>query len=192
MTTDSDHVSNQAVLKGALDVLKENRHRGAWLTWREIFVLLAHIDAEPARLAAAREEQRGACADWLGETLVGNEWVSAWETAEQVVRDTPLAETPLADRVAELETRAGEWADAQRVFLAAEARLVEIREALGLREPGQEEVPAINLLKVKLSSAVDVVRSLVASATPNPADHPAMSLAWSAARAFLAITKVKP
>lgn len=59
---------------------------------------LAHIDSEPARLAAAREEQREACADWLEDTVLP-------EAAYSVVREvraTPLAATPLADEIASL------------------------------------------------------------------------------------------
>ncbi len=60
--------------------------------------ILAHIDGEPARLAAAREEQREACARFA----VYRHDVYGWSESEQrsienAVRATPLDATPLAE-----------------------------------------------------------------------------------------------
>lgn len=49
-----------------------------------------------ARLAAAREEQREACARYVGAEF-------DLDVADESVRHTPLTSTPLADRIAELE-----------------------------------------------------------------------------------------
>ena len=78
----------------------------------ETFVL-AHIDGEPARLAAAREEQREVCA-----RVVEDQHLYMAGTHSATVRSAPLTTTPLADelrtlraRVAELEGKLGEWAE---------------------------------------------------------------------------------
>lgn len=91
---------------------------------------LAFIDGEPARIAAAREEQREACADWLEDTALP-------EAAYSVVREaraTPLTATPLADEIAAAREKADEavryWTDlAQaeaRDAAAARARVAEL------------------------------------------------------------------
>lgn len=67
--------------------------------------LLAHLDAEPARLAAAREEQREACARHIREKFLEDLDIDA----DSACLDTPLDSTPLADRIAELEALVDEW-----------------------------------------------------------------------------------
>jgi len=67
--------------------------------WRDEELILRHIDGEPARLAAAREEQREACiaivSRWVGGIVPGLNAVGE-------LRATPLAATPLADEIAAL------------------------------------------------------------------------------------------
>lgn len=71
--------------------------------------ILAHLDGEAARtaaaVAAAREEQREACALWMQGPDPTMMDVANGET----VRGTPLTATPLADRIAELEARERDW-----------------------------------------------------------------------------------
>lgn len=60
--------------------------------------LLAHIDDEPARLAAAREEQREACARHIREEFLADLDIDA----DSACLNTPLTATPLGDRLDEL------------------------------------------------------------------------------------------
>ena len=64
----------------------------------------AHLDGEAARtaaaVAAAREEQREACAQNFPKSA-GESLADPW--AAELVRATPLTAKPLADRIAELE-----------------------------------------------------------------------------------------
>ncbi len=70
--------------------------------WRDEELILRHIDGEPARLAAAREEQREACiaivSRWVGGIVPGLNAVGE-------LRATTLAATPLADEIAALRAR---------------------------------------------------------------------------------------
>lgn len=74
-----------------------------------MMMLVRHIDGEQARqdaaVAAAREEQREACALWMQGPDPTMMDVANGET----VRGTPLTATPLADRIAELEARERDW-----------------------------------------------------------------------------------
>lgn len=113
--------------------------------------LRAHIDAEPARLAAAREEQREAdargCED--GEVCRCDSIDSdaqcghcLGEAFAATVRATPLTATPLADRIAELEVqrdvrqRYGDRMKDERD--AALARVKELKTALHLEREAHE------------------------------------------------------
>ena len=92
--------------------------------------ILAHLDGEPARLAAAREEQREACALRVDAVKCYGYGVEADEPGVRdqcagEVRDTPLDATPLADELRTLRSaleRANEgvryWTD----LAQAEAR----------------------------------------------------------------------
>lgn len=66
--------------------------------------ILAHIDGEPARRAAAREEQREACA------LDAEERVGCASTYDEI-RSVPLDATPLADELRTLRARVAELED---------------------------------------------------------------------------------
>jgi len=71
--------------------------------------LLAHIDGEPARLAAAREEQREACAEYATERHAAYGWEDREVRSIGIaVRATPLTATPLADEIAALRARVAE------------------------------------------------------------------------------------
>jgi chromosome condensin MukBEF ATPase and DNA-binding subunit MukB len=88
----------------------------AWLRARNLIFtnrLAKYIDDEPARqaaaVAAAKEEQREACAQAL-EAFI-NERLSRAEVAQMqacanIVRQTPLTSEPLKARIAELEAEA--------------------------------------------------------------------------------------
>lgn len=128
-------------------------------------------------VAAAREEQREACARQFDLARRAERPMSKREAYERV-RATPLDSTPLAERVAELEKErdeiariAQEWRDerdrAERERDALKARLVEatddgslsarigaVREALGMSEfDSAAEVGPINDLKAQLDEA---------------------------------------
>lgn len=75
--------------------------------------ILAHLDGEPARLAAAREEQREACALRVDAVKCYGYGVEADEPGVRdqcagEVRDTPLDATPLADELRTLRARVKE------------------------------------------------------------------------------------
>lgn len=69
---------------------------------RDLATLLAHIDGEPARtaaaVAAAREEQREACATRFNEQRRPERPLTKHEVNE-AIRGTPLTATPLADEL---------------------------------------------------------------------------------------------
>lgn len=95
-----------------------------------------HIDAEPARLAAAREEQREACAQFCEEEYYDvSHSECAFADSLEAIRATPLTATPLKDRIAEAERGEQEaWRQtdamrAERDRFAHEA--AELRSALG-------------------------------------------------------------
>lgn len=80
----------------------------------EARTILAYIDGEPARIAAAREEQRELCArevedgetcrcDFLDSDAQCGHCIG--KTCADSIRATPLDAMPLADRIAELERR---------------------------------------------------------------------------------------
>lgn len=82
--------------------------------------ILAHLDGEPARLAAAREEQREACA------LDAEERVGCASTYDEI-RSVPLDATPLADELRTLR------ADELRALRARVAELeVDVQVETGL------------------------------------------------------------
>lgn len=76
--------------------------------------LLAHLDGEPARLAAAREEQREACARRVKGAIDRYDYSD--DASEEAVHDacvdacgdTPLDATPLADELRTLRARVAE------------------------------------------------------------------------------------
>lgn len=81
------------------------------------------VRGEPARLAAAREEQREACAREAKEYCCGQE-------PERVVRATPLTSTPLGDENAALKAeKETEW----QAHLAEKAAFVSEVAALKVR-----------------------------------------------------------
>lgn len=79
--------------------------------------ILAHIDGEPARRAAAREEQREACA------LDAEERVGCASTYDEI-RSVPLDATPLADELRTLRARVAEL-EAENKDLKGTVPLVE-------------------------------------------------------------------
>ena len=68
---------------------------------RDHATLLAHIDGEPARIAAAREEQREACArlvvEWAEGRAGSDPQLDKFDSSMDVCRATSLTATPLAD-----------------------------------------------------------------------------------------------
>jgi len=102
-------------------------------TW-EFDVLLAHIDGEDARraaaVAAAREEQREACVqaiDALNPMECESDGVYL---AVEAVRTVTLSATPLADRIAELERSEALFAATAKACEKAEAERDEWRRQL--------------------------------------------------------------
>jgi chromosome segregation ATPase len=72
--------------------------------------ILAHIDGEPARLAAAvaaaREEQREACERYAEERHAAYGWAeNEVRSIGIAIRNTPLTATPLADELRTLRAR---------------------------------------------------------------------------------------
>lgn len=108
--------------------------------------LLAHIDGEPARIAAAREEQREACALRAGagdpeDHDHAKAWPCWWCAKANEVREVPLTATPLGDEVRALrEVVQGMNEGALVVVSAAEydelkalrARVAELEERMGV------------------------------------------------------------
>lgn len=66
---------------------------------------LAHLDGEPARLAAAREEQREACRVRVKEWWYSDDGLLE---LDEHIAATPLTATPLADEIAALRARVAE------------------------------------------------------------------------------------
>ena len=79
--------------KDAIELWRETAKKPCrCLDCTAVRAILAHIDGEPARLAAAREEQREACA------LDAEERVGCASTYDEI-RSVPLDATPLADEL---------------------------------------------------------------------------------------------
>ena len=85
---------------------------------RDHATLLAHIDGEPARTAAAREEQRAAdvarsrkakYALTGGKTSLAGAWNAGIESAIEGVESMPLTATPLADEITALRAEREAW-----------------------------------------------------------------------------------
>lgn len=115
--------------------------------------ILAHIDGEPARLAAAREEMREACA------LDAEERVGCASTYDEI-RSVPLDATPLADELRtlrakydELHTAAGNWLRQRDLAFDREeevrARVAELEARLGEWAEKDGNSPGYNLEKAK-------------------------------------------
>ena len=115
---------------------------------RDHAALLAHIDGEPARIAAAREEQRASDAEqlariWYGLPNAGR----ADHGPVAVVRSTPLTATPLADEIAALRARVAELeaaantagADASAAALRAMARATKAEAERDEAQRGEQE-----------------------------------------------------
>lgn len=102
--------------KGAVEVMRHASANGGNEVYSRI---LAHIDGEPARIAAAREEQRETCAAMLDAAIGrGKGWAV-------VVRNVPLDTTPLADSIAGLEARVSRAESALMELEAERAALAE-------------------------------------------------------------------
>lgn len=86
---------------------------------RHSMTILAHLDGEPGRIAAAREEQREVCARHIREKFLEDLDIDA----DSACLDAPLDSTPLAD---ELERSWGEKAALLERAEKAEARVVEL------------------------------------------------------------------
>ena len=85
-------------VKAEIDLWRREMADGDPEWWVREQLILAHIDGEPARIAAAREEQRASDAEqlariWYGLPNAGR----ADHGPVAVVRSTPLTATPLAD-----------------------------------------------------------------------------------------------
>jgi hypothetical protein len=98
---------------------------------RDHATLLAHIDGEPARTAAAREEQRAAdvarsrkakYALTGGKTSLAGAWNAGIESAIEGVESMPLTATPLADEIAFLkkyrDEREAYWLEREAKWIA--------------------------------------------------------------------------
>lgn len=81
--------------------------------------VLAHLDAEPARLAAAREEQREACAVRGCAAMLASAPEVRCVGAE--IRATPLTATPLADELERSWSEKAALADERDALRAAVA-----------------------------------------------------------------------
>lgn len=88
----NDEVSKALEWLRMLDATWEHAHAGA---------LLAHLDGESARLAAAREEQREACARAVVATA-GTQPGCEVATALAAIAATPIDSRPLADEMAQV------------------------------------------------------------------------------------------
>lgn len=147
--------------------LKAAVERARWVDWTDpksaqaaepaVVALVAYIDGEPGRLAAAREEQREVCARAAtpkevevlqedGTTLVEDEEVSFEELVERV-RATPLDSAPLGDRIKELESK------------------------LADRDCDSCIVAAVDEARVRAEKAEARVRELEAVISKTPAEH---------------------
>ena len=94
-------------VKAAIERFHEWEFDG--LDARDHKALLAHIDGEPARLTAAREEQREACAEYAFNRHAAFGWDEReCASLANAVRGTFLTATPLADENATLRARVAE------------------------------------------------------------------------------------
>lgn len=66
----------------------------------DLSAVLYWLDGEPARLAAAREEQRRACAE-IPQHIAHDD--SQWQALHEYIMGCPLTSTTLADRIKALE-----------------------------------------------------------------------------------------
>lgn len=101
--------------------------------------ILAHLDGEPARLAAAREEQREACALRVDAVKCYGYGVEADEPGVRdqcagEVRDTPLDATPLADELRTLRARVAELEAQVEAQRASSQRHMNGRESYWLEQ----------------------------------------------------------
>lgn len=103
-------------VKAAVEYLKATNFTVPSLLESAVATLLAHLDGEPGRLAAAREEQREACA------LDAEERVGCASTYDEI-RSVPLTTTPLADEIRALRERA-EKAEAEQNQMRLELKSI--------------------------------------------------------------------
>ena len=123
-----------------------------------VAVILAHIAGEPARLAAAREEQREACA------LDAEERVGCASTYDEI-RSVPLDARPLADRIEELE--AAEEKAEEGVRYWTDLAQAEARDAAALRARVAEleaQVQVMTGIREDRNEAIEALRGLVSLA----------------------------
>ncbi len=110
----------------------------------DLDTLLAHIDGEDARraaaVAAAREDQREACAQNIRQTTIAHNWQQQWMRADL------RAEKAEAERDAaraEARARAEDWNNERMVLVMERRRAKELeaeRDALRDRPPTREEL----------------------------------------------------
>ena len=98
---------------------------------RDHATLLAHLDGEPARtaaaVAAAREEQREACARHIREEFLADLDIDA----DSACLNAPLDATPLSDRLEELERQvANAVAELEREVVKSNHRALELQYIL--------------------------------------------------------------
>lgn len=109
--------------------------------------LLAHIDGEPARIAAACEEVREACAQRVPS-------IGQPHDCFEAVRATPLTATPLGDALARAEEGVRYWTDlAQaeaRDAAALRARVAGLEAQLAEWAEKDGNSPGYNLEKAKI------------------------------------------
>ncbi len=113
----------------------------------DLDALLAHIDGEPARIAAACEEQRAAdvarsrkakYALTGGKTSLAGAWNAGIASAIEGVESMPLTATPLADEIAALRARVAEL-ERQREGMLMGGVTVEARQQLERAEKAEAE-----------------------------------------------------
>lgn len=130
--------------KAALESLRREMADGDPDWWKRERLIFNHIDSEPARLAAALEDLREACALRVDAVKCYGYGVEADEPGVRdqcagEVRDTPLDATPLADELDEAhrgEREAWRQVDEVRTERDALRRWVfSVSEALGAIEP---------------------------------------------------------
>jgi chromosome segregation ATPase len=126
--------------------------------------ILAHIDGEPARraaaVAAAREEQREACERYAEERHAAYGWAeNEVRSIGIAIRNTPLDATPPADRIAALRARVAELeADLERYKAerdALRAQMEAAREAAERIVKTQWRMPDCYITATAILRAMD-------------------------------------
>jgi hypothetical protein len=122
--------------------------------WAHLRILATHIDGEPLRLAAAREEQREACARRFWDTV-----------AAEKARSAPLTATPLADEIAALRARVAE------IQTSWDIDVKHLHESWKRAEKAEAELRGVEAERDALRAQVEAARKWTTESRPCACGH---------------------